>query len=108
MDRDFLKTKYSGIMGNLGPFGSMVAAAASSIAVPMKAGDVEGTRARAVEGKEFAAAFDTFCDNVIEDLADDKLTVAELGELIDELAGVADEAEDVVTGVDEDDPPAVD
>lgn len=108
MDRDFLKKKYEELKGKLGAFSTMadvVEAAVKKIVVPLKAGDVADTRARAVEAKEAAAALDAWASQIIADIDDDNgLDVEEIARGVAGGIGVIDEFEDVIKGKDEDDP----
>lgn len=104
--KNHLLSLWKAVKTKLGHLAAFIPTIAESIQTALAEEDADKARAHVHELREAAEAIVAFCDKADEALADDKLSLMEDAMLLLELQKVADEIEDVVTGVDEDDEPS--
>lgn len=104
--KNHLLSLWKAVKAKLGTLAAFIPTIAESIQTAIAADDLVKARAHLVELGEAGQALVTFSEKGLLALEDGKLSVMEDAMLALELQKVADEFEDVVTGVDEDDAPA--
>ena len=91
------------VVDKLGPAAGLIANLGDEIRVSLEAGDIDGLRGRIQEAREASEALTNLCDHFDRALEDGSLSATEIGGGALLLNEFLDEAEDVATGVDEDD-----
>lgn len=104
--KSYLLPLWDKAMKLLGPVGPLIPTIAKSIKKDLKAGDVEKVQAHAKELLECAEQMALCANYLIEITADGTIDLDETARVAINFERLLDEAEDVATGVDEDDPPA--
>ena len=92
---EWFKTKFAAIAGFAGPL-------AKSVEVAIAAGDIEGIRARAVEVRELGNKLIECADFLEIAVADGNMSLYEGARALELLNSLADEGEDIYSGIDED------
>lgn len=92
------------INGKLGSAFALIEPVAKQIKMAIDKEDAIALRAHAAEGREAAQALMVLCDGILTATEDGELDLVEGAKIVTDLERFFDEAEDVVTGKDEDDP----
>ena len=102
--KSFLSNLAAKVLLKLGPIASFLPGILDTLKISLEEGDADGVGKRAKELKEAGLALAAVGEKLELAAADGTLTGTEIVEGVKALEIAIDEIEDVITGVDEDDP----
>lgn len=105
--KNYAVAAWAWVTDKLGSLTSFAEPIAKALKIAIESGDVIKIRIHTNELREFAQKLMGVCDFLDEAVSDGNLDLYEGSQALVLLNEVVDEAEDVITGVDEDDTPGV-
>lgn len=104
--KNYAVSAWNWVRSKLGDVVNLFAPIAQALKVAIEAGDVDKIKTHNTELREFFQKGLELCDFIDEGVADGNLDLYEGAKALELLNQLVDEGEDVITGVDEDDPVA--